>query len=196
MEIKPSQDPIELFNEWFKLAEETEPGLPEAMSLATVGADGQPSVRMVLLKGVDNKGFSFYTNMESRKGGEIKNNPKVALCFYWKSQDRQIRVEGEVELLPAPIVDAYFKSRHYLSRIGAWASEQSKALKSRAALEEKVKELEVKYKDGDIPRPPHWSGYRVVPKKIEFWQQGEARLHDRFLFSKTADGWDLCRLNP
>lgn len=196
MEILRGTDPVELFKEWLEAAEKAEPNNHEAMALATVGADGRPSVRMVLLKGVDAGGFSFYTNMESRKGRELATNPKAALCFYWKALSRQVRVEGAVELVPAPIVDAYFKTRHALSRLSAWASKQSEALQSRDELEARVKEFGEKFEGGDIPRPPHWSGYKVVPYKIEFWQQGEGRLHDRFLFTKTEDGWDLTRLNP
>lgn len=196
MEILRGTDPVELFKEWLEAAEKAEPNDHEAMALATVGADGQPSVRMVLLKGVDAGGFSFYTNMESRKGRELAACPKAALCFHWKSLSRQVRVEGQVVLVPAPVVDAYFKTRHALSRLGAWASQQSQVLQSRAALEARVKEFEKKFGSGEIPRPPHWSGYKVVPYKIEFWQQGDGRLHDRFLFTKTEDGWDLTRLNP
>ena len=196
MEINSSQDPIELFQEWLKEASKTEPNDPEAMALATVGKDGQPSVRMVLLKGVGQKGFSFYTNMESRKGRELADNPQAALCFHWKSQLRQVRVEGRVEVIPAPLVDAYFKGRQLLSRLSAWASRQSRPLESRRELETRVKEYERKFSGQEIPRPPHWSGYCVVPEKIEFWQQGDGRLHDRFLFTRTGEGWSLCRLNP
>ena len=196
MEINSSQDPIELFQEWLKEASKTEPNDPEAMALATVGKDGQPSVRMVLLKGVGQKGFSFYTNMESRKGRELADNPQAALCFHWKSQLRQVRVEGRVEVIPAPLVDAYFKGRQLLSRLSAWASRQSQPLESRCELETRVKEYERKFSGQEIPRPPHWSGYCVVPEKIEFWQQGDGRLHDRFLFTRTGEGWSLCRLNP
>jgi pyridoxamine 5'-phosphate oxidase len=196
MEINSFQDPVELFQEWLKAASKTEPNDPEAMALATVGGDGQPSVRMVLLKSVDKKGFSFYTNMESRKGRELAENPRAALCFHWKSQLRQVRVEGKVEVVPAPLVDAYFKSRHLLSRLGAWASKQSQPVGSRSELEASVREYEEKFKGQEIPRPPYWSGYCVVPEKIEFWQQGEGRLHDRFLFTREGSGWSLCRLNP
>jgi pyridoxamine 5'-phosphate oxidase len=196
MEINSSQDPIELFQEWLKEASKTEPNDPEATALATVAKDGQPSVRMVLLKDVDQNGFRFYTNMESRKGRELADNPKAALCFYWKSQLRQVRVEGKVEMVPAPLVDAYFKSRHLLSRLGAWASRQSQPLGSRSELEARVQEYERKFSGQDIPRPAHWAGYCVVPEKIEFWQQGEGRLHDRFLFTREGKGWSLCRLSP
>ncbi len=196
MEILRSQDPIVLCQNWLEEARQTEQNDPEAMALATVGADQQPSVRMVLLKNINQEGFTFYTNMESRKGRELAQNPKAALCLHWKSLRRQIRVDGKVETLPAPLVDAYFKTRHYLSRLGAWASAQSRPLANRAELEGRVEELKKEYGTENIPCPPHWGGYRVVPEKIEFWQEGEGRLHDRFLFTKTKDGWDLTRLNP
>ncbi|MBI3441969.1 MAG: pyridoxamine 5'-phosphate oxidase [Proteobacteria bacterium] len=196
MEISPSQDPIELFCEWLESASTTEPNDPDAAALATVGENGQPSVRMVLLKKVDQKGFYFYSNMESKKGCELLSNPRAALCIHWKSQLRQVRVEGGVATLPAPVVDAYFKTRHYLSRLGAWASRQSQPLKSRQELEARVAEYEKKFAGQEIPRPPQWAGYCLVPEKIEFWQQGEGRLHDRFLFTREGTGWTLCRLNP
>ncbi len=193
MEINPAQNPIELFKEWMAEAYKTEPADPEAMALATVGEGGKPSVRMVLLKNIDRDGFYFYTNMESRKGGELANNPQVALCFHWKTQSRQIRVEGRAEQVSA---DAYFKTRHPLSRLGAWASRQSQPLASRKELEDRVAEVEKKFAGQEIPCPPHWGGYRVVPQKIEFWQEGKGRLHDRFLFTKAGDGWTVVRLNP
>lgn len=151
---------------------------------------------MVLLKGVDAKGFRFFTNMESNKGEQIARHPYAALCFHWKSLLRQVRVEGEVEVLPEADVDAYFATRHPLSKLGAWASRQSQPLETRADLEARVKDYEKKFAGQDIPRPPYWRGYLVVPQKIEFWQQGEGRLHDRFLFTKNNDSWDLQRLNP
>ena len=158
--------------------------------------DGQPSVRMVLLKGVDQQGFRFFTNMESRKGQELAAHPRAALCFHWKSLQRQVRVEGRVEKLPAGEADEYFKTRHPLSKLGAWASQQSRPLESRAALEARVKEIEEKFQGTEIPRPGYWAGYLVVPEKIEFWQQGDGRLHDRFLFTRSGDGWDVERLHP
>jgi pyridoxamine 5'-phosphate oxidase len=196
MEINPAQDPVELFKEWLTEAGKTEPTDPNAMALATVGADGKPSVRMVLLKSVDAGGFSFYTNMESRKGRELANNPHAALCFHWKSLARQIRVEGRTEMVPAPLVDAYFKSRHYLSRLGAWASQQSRPLATREELEGRVAAFEKEFAGQDIPRPPHWAGYRIVPQTIEFWQEGKGRLHDRFLFTREGNSWVMARLNP
>jgi len=187
---------MELFREWLNAASESEINDPEAVALATVSPDGQPSVRMVLMKGADDEGFRFYTNMESRKGHELAANPKAALCFHWKSLTRQVRVEGTVTSVPAWVSDAYFKTRHPLSRLGAWASAQSQPLESRAALEARVREYAEKFKGQDVPRPPHWGGYLLKPQRIEFWQQGEGRLHDRFVFAKEGEGWTLTRLNP
>lgn len=196
MEILRGQDPVVLYKEWLAEAAKSEPNDPEAMALATVSADGQPSVRMVLMKGADEAGFRFYTNLESRKSGEISHNNKAALCFHWKSLRRQVRVEGIVSRLPHAEVEAYFATRHPLSRLGAWASQQSRPLASRAALEARVEEFAQKFKDKDPPCPPHWGGFILTPAKIEFWQDGAGRLHDRFLFTREADGWGLTRLNP
>lgn len=196
MDIDLSQNPVELFKEWLAEAYKTEPTDAEAMALATATPDGKPSVRMVLLKKVDETGFHFYTNMESRKGKELAANPNVALCFHWKSQARQVRVEGTAAQIPAPLVDAYFKTRHYLSRLGAWASQQSHPLTSRKELEDRVAEYEKKFQGQDIPCPPYWSGFCVRPEKIEFWQEGKGRLHDRFLFSRDGASWSVTRLNP
>jgi len=196
MEILRTQDPIIFFQNWLKDALASEPNDAEAMSLATVGADGQPSVRMVLMKGADQQGFRFFTNMESRKGRELSAHPRAALCFHWKSLLRQVRIEGRVEKLPAAEADDYFNTRHPLSKLGAWASQQSAPLESRAALEARVQEIEQKFQGQEVTRPPFWCGYLVVPEKIEFWQQGEGRLHDRFLFTRSGDTWDLARLNP
>ncbi len=195
MEIDFAQDPITLFHAWLADSLRTEMNDAEAMSLATVSADGRPSVRMVLLKGVDAQGFCFYTNMESRKGRELATNPYAALCFHWKSLLRQVRVEGKVERVTDEMSDAYFNSRHPVSRLGAWASRQSQPLESRAVLETRMKEYAEKFGD-TIPRPPYWGGYRVVPDRIEFWQQGDNRLHDRFLFTHMGAGWNVSRLNP
>lgn len=196
MEILRTENPISFFQNWLKEAQASEPNDPEAMALATVGAGGMPSVRMVLLKGVDQQGFRFFTNMESQKGQELAAHPRAALCFHWKSLLRQVRIEGRVEKLPAADADVYFKTRHPLSKLGAWASQQSRPLESRAALEARVKEIEEKFQGTDIPRPGYWAGYLVVPEKIEFWQQGDGRLHDRFAFTRSGDGWDVQRLNP
>ena len=196
MEINSSQNPVGLFQEWLKNAARTELNDPDAAALATVGRDGQPSVRMVLLRGADQKGFYFYTNMESRKSRELAENPKAALCVHWKSQQRQVRVEGIAETIPAPVVDAYFKTRHYLSRLSAWASRQSQPLESRRALEERVKDYERKFAGQEIPRPPHWSGFRLVADRIEFWTNQEFRLHDRIVYHRGRDGWRTERLYP
>ena len=196
MEINHLQCPMELFQEWLREAGKTELNDPEAMALATVGDGGRPSVRMVLLKHVDEKGFSFYTNMESRKGQELAKNPQAALCIYWKSLHRQVRVEGQVERLPRTEVEAYFATRHPLSRLGAWASAQSRPLASRAELIKHVEEAQQRFGEKDIPCPPYWGGYRLAPDKIEFWQEGDARLHDRFLFTRAGAGWTVVRLNP
>jgi len=196
MEISPQQNPIELFQEWLQAAGKTEPNDPNAMALATVSADGKPSVRMVLLKDIYNGGFCFYTNMESRKGNDLATNQHAALCFHWKSLTRQVRVEGAVEPVTTAMADEYFKSRHPLSRLGAWASQQSRPLGSRKELEDRVASYEKKFAGQEIPRPPYWSGYRLVPQAIEFWQQGQGRLHDRFLFTRAGNSWTMVRLNP
>lgn len=196
MEILRGTDPVELFKEWLETARKTEPNDPEAMALACVDADGQPSVRMVLLKDVTPDGFHFFTNMESRKSIALAQTTKAALCFHWKSQLRQVRVEGTAQWADDAKTDAYFASRHPLSKLGAWASRQSQPLASRAELEDRVAFFKKKFDGKDIPRPPHWGGWRIVPEKIEFWQQGDGRLHDRFLFTKIKEGWDITRLNP
>jgi pyridoxamine 5'-phosphate oxidase len=196
MELPPTQDPVELFKEWLTEARKSEPSDPEAMALATAGKEGRPSVRMVLLKNLDNGSFHFYTNMESRKGGELAANPHAALCFHWKSLSRQVRVEGRVEKIPGEMADDYFRTRPPLSRLGAWASRQSQPLASRAEIEARVEEDKKKFAGQEVPRPPYWQGYCVVPEKIEFWQEGEGRLHDRFLFTREGQGWAVARLSP
>lgn len=189
-------DPIALFSEWFAAASAAEPNDPDAMALATVGADGAPDVRMVLLKGVDARGFVFYTNMESSKGGQLAANPRAALCFHWKSVNRQIRVRGKVERVSDEEADAYFATRPKTSRIGAWASQQSRPLESRFALEKAVAAYTARYALGEIPRPAYWSGYRIVPEAIEFWEQRPFRLHERRLFTRDGAGWKETRLYP
>ncbi|HYE50325.1 MAG TPA: pyridoxamine 5'-phosphate oxidase [Azospirillaceae bacterium] len=197
MDIAQGHDPFALFRAWLAEAEAAEPNDPNAMSLATVGPDGMPSARIVLLKGLDERGFVFYTNTESRKGDQLGAHPKAALCFHWKSLRRQIRVEGEVERVTEAEADAYFQSRPRGSRIGAWASVQSRPLPDRATLEARVAEFTARFGEAEIPRPPHWSGYRVVPGRIEFWQDREFRLHDRRLFVRAAGGgWTDERLYP
>lgn len=190
--------PYPLFETWFNEAKEKEPNDPNAMALGTVDADGMPAVRMVLLKDWDETGFVFYTNLSSRKGKALKETPQAALCFHWKSLCRQIRIEGHVEQVADKVADAYFHSRHRGSQIGAWASNQSSPLDSRETLKERVAMYEEKFKDQDvIPRPPHWSGFRVKPIAIEFWDDGEYRLHDRFRYTKNDSGaWQAERLYP
>lgn len=201
----PPGDPFDLFGDWFALATAHEPNDPNAMSLATVAADGAPSVRMVLLKGVDGaeaaaRGFVFYTNLESRKGGELARNPRAALCFYWKSLRRQVRVEGPVTPVDPDEADAYYASRARGSRIGAWASAQSRPLADRPTLEAAVAEATRRFgpeeTDGPVPRPPHWSGFRLVPWRIEFWQERPYRLHDRVVYEPGRGGWRHHRLYP
>ncbi|MEO1248887.1 MAG: pyridoxamine 5'-phosphate oxidase [Pseudomonadota bacterium] len=181
----PPSNPLELFDSWFKQAELEEPSNHNAMTVATVDADGRPSARIILLKGFDDGGFTFYTNTLSRKGGALAANPVAALCFYWKSSDRQIRVEGAIIPVTDAEADAYFASRPRGSRIGAWASQQSQPLAQRQILETRVTEFEAKYPGEQVDRPPHWSGYRLVPDRIEFWNQGEFRLHDRLLYTRA-----------
>ena len=190
------QDPIALFREWFADAEKREPADPNAMTLASATRDGRPSARMVLLKGVDERGFVFYTNLESRKGRELAQNPHAALVFHWKSMERQVRIEGRVEAVADADADAYFASRSRLSQIGAWASSQSRPLAGRFELERKVVEFTAKFLVGAIPRPPHWSGFRLVADRIEFWTNQEFRLHDRIVYHRGRDGWRTERLYP
>jgi pyridoxamine 5'-phosphate oxidase len=191
-------EPFLLFKQWLDEASASEPNDANAVALATVDADGLPDVRMVLLKGVDQHGFVFYTNFESVKGREILGNMKAALCFHWKSLRRQVRVRGPVEVVSDAEADAYYATRPRGSRIGAWASKQSRPLESRFALEKAVAEYTARYAIGDIPRPKHWSGFRIVPRTIEFWHDRPFRLHDRMVFSRAADndGWNKTRLYP
>jgi pyridoxamine 5'-phosphate oxidase len=191
-----TRDPIEVFREWLTEAEAAEPNDPNAMALATVDAAGNPSVRMVLLKGLDERGFAFYTNFESRKGEELLARPRAALCFHWKSLRKQVRVEGPVEIVSEADADAYFHSRARISQIGAAASQQSRPLDSRATLEQRVAELEARLKGAKVPRPPNWSGFRLLPKTIEFWKDGAYRLHDRVLFTRQGMDWTTERLYP
>jgi pyridoxamine 5'-phosphate oxidase len=191
-----TRDPFHLFDEWFKAAAETEPDEPNAVALATVGAEGMPSVRMVLLKGVDDRGFVFYTNYESRKGRQLLANPQAALCFHWKSRKRQVRIEGKVEQVSPEDADAYFATRARTSQIGAWASQQSRPLAGRFELEKRIAQFTAKFGIGTVPRPPHWSGFRIVPELIEFWENRPFRLHDRLVYHRDGDGWRTERLYP
>jgi pyridoxamine 5'-phosphate oxidase len=192
----PSADPFDQFAAWFDEAKRTEPNDPEAMTLATATPDGSPSVRVLLLKGVDRSGFVFYTNLESRKSTELLANPQAAMGFHWKSLRRQVRIEGRVVAVAAAEADAYFPSRPHGSQIGAWASLQSRPLDARASLERRVAEFAARYPEGSVPRPPHWSGFRLVPERIEFWRDMPYRLHERLLFTRAGDGWTTAWLYP
>lgn len=193
-----AEDPFALFEQWLKKAEDNEINDPTALSLATVNSEGMPNVRMVLLKGFNANGFVFYTNFGSAKGEELLNAQKAAMGFHWKSIRRQVRIRGNVEVVSDEEADAYYASRPRGSRIGAWASKQSKALESKFALEKEVAKFTTKFGVSAIPRPDHWSGFRVIPTSIEFWKDGAFRLHDRMLFERenSSDPWGKTRLYP
>ena len=191
-----AEDPFALFDRWFAEARASEPNDPEAMALATAAADGRPSVRMVLLKGHGPDGFVFYTNLDSRKGGEVAANPAVALLFHWKSLRRQVRIEGMAEPVSDAEADSYFASRSRDSQIGAWASDQSRPLDRRETFEARCAELSRRFEGQPVPRPPRWSGYRVRPDAIEFWSDRPHRLHERRLFTRDGDGWREGLLYP
>ena len=191
-----ANDPFALFDAWFAEARASEPNDPDAMALATADAEGRPSVRMVLLKGHGPDGFVFYTNLDSRKGGELAANPHVALLFHWKSQRRQVRIEGAISGVGEEEADAYFASRGRASKLGAWASDQSRPLADRATFEARFAEVEQRFEGQDVPRPPRWSGFRVTPERIEFWNDRAHRLHERRLFTRSGEGWSEGMLYP
>jgi pyridoxamine 5'-phosphate oxidase len=189
-------DPFAVFEEWYALAQESEPNDPHALALASVDADGLPDVRMVLLNARDSRGFCFFTNFESDKGRQLLAQPKAAMLMHWKSLRRQVRMRGPVEVVTPEEADAYFASRHPGSRIASSVSQQSRPLANRQVMLDQVEALTEKLGDGPIPRPPHWSGFRLVPQTIEFWKDGQFRLHDRVRFTRDGDGWTSQRLYP
>ena len=196
--FKDEDNPVNLFKEWFKKAETTEPNDPNALSLATADKSGKPKVRMVLLKGFSDDGFTFYTNFNSSKGKDLKENPKASMCFHWKSLLRQIRIYGNVVQVSDKEADEYYNSRAYGSRIGAWASNQSEVLESRKSLDDSIEKFKKKFSDEKkVPRPPYWSGWRLVPEEIEFWRDGDNRIHERLKYVKNnGKGWKRFLLNP
>ncbi|NBC23287.1 MAG: pyridoxamine 5'-phosphate oxidase [Gammaproteobacteria bacterium] len=194
--MKRHPDPYAHFRDWYAQAQESEPALPEAFALATANRDGVPSVRMMLLKGFDARGFVFFTNLESRKGEDIDANPVVSMCFHWKSLEKQVRIEGPVEPVTGEEADAYFATRPRTSQLGAWASRQSRPLQSRFELEAEVARYTAKFNVGEVPRPPHWSGFRLQPRRVEFWRQYAFRLHDRLEYRPGGEGWESRYLFP
>ena len=189
-------DPFLLYSDWFDEANRSSLSMPHAMSLSTVRADGSPASRMVLLSSFDARGFVFHTNYGSAKGEEIAASPRAALLFWWEPLNRQVRIEGAVEKTAPEESNAYFAKRPRGAQIGAWASEQSRALPFRETLETRVREIEALHKGGPVPRPPHWGGYRVIPRAFEFWTSRENRLHDRLRYDRTAEGWATTQLYP
>ena len=190
-------NPVDLFKKWFAVAEKSEINDPNALSVATSSKEGIPSVRMVLLKGLSDKGFVFYTNFNSKKGSDLKSNPNASMCFHWKSLRRQVRVTGKVSVVENEEADKYFSSRKYGSKISAWASSQSKQMKNRDEFLNKIKEYQKKFpKEKDVPRPPHWSGWRVLPNEIEFWLELDNRSHQRLIYKKENEKWIKEMLYP
>lgn len=189
-------NPISRFSDWLTEAEASEPNDPNAVALATVNAAGQPAVRMVLLKGLSDVGFVFYSNQQSRKADDLAANARAGLLFHWKSLQRQVRVEGAVSIVSDAEADAYFATRGRISKLGAWASDQSRPLPDRATLEAKLTDVTARFEGSDVPRPPHWSGYCVAPERIEFWWDGAHRLHNRELFERNGDGWTTSLMYP
>lgn len=196
MTADPANDPFAQFQAWLDEAAESEPNDPTAMTVATVGPSGTPSARIVLMRGFDSRGIVFYTNTESRKGQELDAHPHTALVFHWKSLRRQVRIEGPVARVSDAEADAYFRSRARGSQIGAWASDQSRVMEGRWDLEKRVARMAARYAIGEVPRPPHWTGYRVTPESFEFWSDKPFRLHERVLFTRDGDGWTRSLLYP
>ncbi len=196
MKIHELDDPIALFHQWYGDAEAGEPRNANAMAVASIGPDGRPSIRTVLMKDVDARGFVFYTNLESQKGVELRARPVTAICFYWRSIGRQVRAEGDVTLVDPGEADAYFASRPRDSQIGAWASEQSRDRGDLGRLEARVAELEIEYENREVPRPPHWTGFRLAPHRIEFWHEQPSRLHDRLMYDRVDGEWRRRWLDP
>jgi pyridoxamine 5'-phosphate oxidase len=196
--FKDLENPIELFNEWFNEAKKTEINDPNALALATSSKDGAPSVRIVLLKDFNQNGFVIYTNLDSKKSIDIKNNSNAAMCFHWKSLLRQIRITGQITKVPDEDADLYFKSREYESRVGAWASKQSSVLKNREELYQEIENYKKKYSDkNNVPRPSYWSGWNLNPNEVEFWLDGKDRIHQRLKYIKSQNGiWNKCLLSP
>jgi len=194
--IDEGADPFELFEDWFAAAEETESVDPNAMTVATVDASGMPNARILLLKGRSRDGFVFYTNLHSVKGQEVLSQQKVALLFHWKTQKRQIRIQGPAALVTDEMADAYFATRRRQSQLGAWASDQSRPLDRRETFEQRLEDMAAKFEGQEVPRPPHWSGFQVAPQTMEFWEDREYRLHDRVRYTKNDGGWSGQRLYP
>jgi pyridoxamine 5'-phosphate oxidase len=195
-DLDSAANPFQLFAEWFGEATSAEPNDPTAMALASVDGNGMPNVRMVLLKGLQDGGFVFFTNFDSNKGRELLANPKAALCFHWKSIRRQVRARGTIDVVSKEEADAYFATRPRGSRIGAWASKQSRPLESRFALEKAVASYAAKFALSEVPRPDYWSGFRLTPVEMEFWKNGQFRLHDRIRFRRSGEDWEKTRLYP
>ncbi len=189
-------DPLDLFKDWLAEAEEKEQSYANAMILATSGQNSRPAARAVLLKEYDERGFVFYTNSQSNKGEELKENPQAELLFYWKSTEKQVRISGTVEMVSGEEADAYFATRARNSQIGAWASQQSREMNGRGAFDNSFEEIKEKYEGQDVPRPPHWTGYRVTPDHIEFWTEVEFRLHHRYLYERAGESWTKKMLYP